>query len=285
MESIKYQIEPKEYLYLSLKIVITVAIDLLICFFLYKLFTNLNTVVAFEMIAILFYLGLIGLYIFFSFGVMVGHIKGNGVKLTPQQLPGVYSVIEQQSIKLGLRNIPEAYLLQSGGILNAFATRFVGSNYIVLYSELVEAALEEDTQVLDFIIAHELGHIKRNHMTWKLLTLPASLFPFLGAAYSRACEYTCDNIGASLAPKGVRNGLLILAAGRKLYKEVDTRNVMRQNYTGAGFWFWFAEKVASHPHLSNRLEKQKEFTLTPVTPPKRKPEELVTSDHSKYMPS
>jgi len=285
MESIKYQTEPKEYLYLSFKIVIAIAIDLLICFILYKVFTNQKSLITFQVFVLFIYLGLFGIYFFFSWGVMVGHIKGNGVRLTPQQLPGVYSVIEKQSIKLGLRNIPEAYLLQSGGILNAFATRFVGSNYIVLYSELVEAALEEDPQVLEFIIAHELGHIKRNHITWRVLTLPASLFPFLGAAYSRACEYTCDNIGASLAPKGVRNGLLILAAGRKIYKEVDTRSFMRQNYTGAGFWFWFAEKVSSHPHLSNRLEKQKEFTLTPSISPKSKPEEFITTDHSKYMPS
>ncbi|HAQ64266.1 MAG TPA: peptidase M48 [Bacteroidales bacterium] len=285
MESIKYQTEPKEHLYLAIKISITIAIDLLIVFFLYDLFTNSDAPVLFQIVVLLFYLGLVGLYFFFAFGVMVGHIKGNGVRLTPQQLPAVYNVIEKQSMKLGLRSVPDVYLLQSGGVLNAFATRFVGSNYIVLYSELVEAALEEDPQVLEFIIAHELGHIKCKHMTWRLLTLPGSLIPFLGAAYSRACEYTCDNIGAALAPKGVRNGLLILAAGRKLFKEVDARTMMRQNYTRTGFWFWFAEKVASHPHLSNRLERQKEFTLAPAISVMRKPDEFVTADHSKYMPS
>ena len=47
------------------------------------------------------------------------------------------------------------------------------------------------------MIAHELGHIHRGHVRWHFVLAPAPLVPFLGAALSRAREYTCDRYGAA----------------------------------------------------------------------------------------
>ncbi len=189
---------------------------------------------------------------FISSGILVGHIKGNAVKITKTQFPDIYAILEKYCEKLKI-DIPSSYILQSDGVLNAFATKFIGRNYVVIYSEILELAYEKGQEALEFVIAHELGHVKRNHMTKKLLLFPSVIIPFLASAYSRACEYTCDNIGKSLSPIGAINGLLILAAGKQLYQKVNAEEYIKNEQYETSFWKWFAEKVSSHPHLPKRL--------------------------------
>lgn len=241
------------------------------------------------------YLILILLLLFFRFGVLIGHLKGNAVKLSKNQFPDIYQIVVKQSELLGLRSVPSVYIMQSGGVLNAFAARFLGRNYIVLYSEIVETAYEQDKSILEFIVGHELGHIKRKHMQKKLLLMPSYLIPFLGAAYSRACEYTCDNIGFALCPQGVKGGLLVLASGKTIYRKVNLKEYLRQDETEVGFWRWFAEKVSSHPNLTKRLVALANAKPSPTVTKKVVPlvEEKVIEqpvvekkeeDHSRYMP-
>jgi len=240
-----------------------------------------------------FYIFAIVLFVFFRFGVLIGFLKGNAIKLGKNQFPDIYQIVQKQSELLGLKSVPSIYIMQSGGILNAFAARFLGRNYIVLYSEIVETAYEQDKSILEFIIGHELGHIRQNHMLKNLLLMPSYFIPFLGAAYSRACEYTCDNIGHALCPSGVKSGLLVLASGKTIYKRVNLKEFIRQERTEDGFWKWFAEKVSSHPNLTKRLEALGEGFVSPIVSSREALiEELAvepivvtkTDDHSRYLP-
>jgi Zn-dependent protease with chaperone function len=130
-----------------------------------------------------------GLLFFISYcfaqSALVSYLKGTAVQITPAQFPDLYQRIEVCCQRLGLAPVPEAYLLQMGGAFNAFATRFLGNNFIVLYSDVVDA-LEERPDAINFYIGHEIGHIKRNHLRWSALLAPAALLPLLGAAYARA---------------------------------------------------------------------------------------------------
>lgn len=49
------------------------------------------------------------------------------------------SRVEQLSQQLGLARPPEAHLMQAGGALNAFATKFLRTNLIVPYSDMPDA--------------------------------------------------------------------------------------------------------------------------------------------------
>ena len=124
-------------------------------------------------------------------------------------------------------------------------------------------------------------------MTKSLLLFPAFILPLLNKAYSRACEYTCDNIGAALSPKGVQSGLLILASGRGIWKMVNTRAYVEQDENEYGFWSWFAEKVSTHPKLTRRLLRFQNVSYqNPVIkaePVKTDVKEVVI-DHSNYLP-
>ena len=53
--------------------------------------------------------------------------------------------------------VPEFYVIESAGALNAFATRFFQRNMVVLYSDVFNLINSVDNEELYFIIAHELA--------------------------------------------------------------------------------------------------------------------------------
>jgi Zn-dependent protease with chaperone function len=186
--------------------------------------------------------------------ILVGNLRGSAVRLGPQQFPELYSAIDTLSRRMRMRT-PEAYLMQAGGALNAFATRFVGSNIIVLYSDLL-AACGDDTAARDMIIAHELGHIKCGHVRWQWLLLPGAFIPFLGTALSRAREYTCDRYGLAGAgdADGAAMGLTILASGRAHASRVNKSELARQReVVSRSGLMTLAEWFGTHPPLSKRI--------------------------------
>ena len=62
-------------------------------------------------------------------------------------------------------------------------------------------------------------------------------------------KITCDRISAYFNPDGAINGLLLLAAGKNLYSKVNVQEYIAQAKLENGFWSWFAEILATHPHL------------------------------------
>ena len=283
VKNLKYNINKKEILYFYIRAIISIILYfILIAAIVYSLENNnpqTGVVYILYSYAIIF-----GVYFFFRFGILIGHIRSNSIKLSGNQFPEIFQIVKRQSELLGLKSIPGVYIMQSGGLLNAFAARFMGSNYVVLYSDILDVISGKDTSILEFIIGHELGHIKRNHMLKKLLLSPSYLIPFLGAAYSRACEYTCDQIGYFLCPSGVKNGLLLFASGKTNYHKVNLKEYLYQGITETGFWVWFAEKVSSHPSLINRLALFNDLPDINNTSSTIKAVEVKEEDHSKYMP-
>ena len=246
-------IHPKENFYFGIKILFS-----LLFYFLIALMIFSAGALGFaEMFIFIFYFGIFVLYILFSHGILIGYLKGNAIRINDNQFPDIYTIAKEQAQSLELAEVPTIYILQAGGLLNAFATRFFGRNFIVLYSDILETAYEKGNKALEFVIAHEFGHIKRNHITKQLLTFPSRIIPFLNPAYSRACEYTCDNIGYSLCPEGAENGMLILAAGKRLYSKVNKDEFVNSSNREFGFWKWFAEIISSHPNLPKRITRFK----------------------------
>ncbi|NVM75774.1 Zn-dependent protease with chaperone function [Duganella sp. SG902] len=190
----------------------------------------------------------------FAQSALVSYIKGTAVQITPAQFPDLHQRIEACCQRLGLAQPPQAYLLQMGGAFNAFATRFLGSNFIVLYSDVVDA-LEERPDAINFYIGHELGHIKRNHLRWSALLAPAAVLPLLGAAYARAREYTCDRHGFHACDdlKSAQVGLAALAAGGKRWRQLSVSHYTAQAQHSGGFWMSFHELVGDYPWLVKRM--------------------------------
>ncbi|MBO0754989.1 MAG: M48 family metallopeptidase [Bradyrhizobiaceae bacterium] len=202
----------------------------------------------------LFYGIVLGLLFFFAHLILIAHVRGSSIKLGPQQMPGLYNRVVDIAQRMGMKRVPDVYLQQSGGVLNAFATRLGRRRFVVLFSDLVKAC-GENLDALDFIIAHELGHIHRGHLNWRWLHWPAMFIPFLGTAYSRACEYTCDRYGfqAPSDPRRSLDGLCILAAGPQFVPFVNKQAFVAQRDDLNTAFMKLASWFSTHPPLARRV--------------------------------
>jgi Zn-dependent protease with chaperone function len=189
----------------------------------------------------------------FAHGLALGRVRGNAVKVSERQFPQLHKLAAAHSRRLGLKTVPTVYVMESGGLLNAFATRFLGRDFVIVYSDVLELALAQGEAAVGFIMGHELAHVWRGHLKHRWLTTPGRFMPYLGAAYSRACEYTCDRVGAYCQPEGAISGLLTLAAGKQLHAHVDVQEYAAQAETDKGFWIKRAELMSSHPLLPKRV--------------------------------
>ncbi len=68
-------------------------------------------------------------YLFAQSG-LISYLRGTATRINEAQFPDLHERIVQCSQKLGIENVPDAYLLHAGGVFNAFATRFLGRNFI-----------------------------------------------------------------------------------------------------------------------------------------------------------
>jgi Zn-dependent protease with chaperone function len=238
-------VHPKEKIYFAICVVFSIAVYYVLARVVLS-GAEASGVIVFYTIAII-----VGYFIFH--GVMLGQIRGNGIRVSERQFPQLMEMANQHARRLGMDETPDVFVLQSGGMLNAFATRFLGRNFVVVYSDVLALATQKGEKAVSFVLGHELGHVRRKHMTRRALLYPAMIFPFLGGAYSRACEYTCDQVGNALEPEGGVDGLLVLAAGRDLYTQVNSAEYSNQRETETGFFVRFAEILSTHPNLTKRV--------------------------------
>ena len=198
--------------------------------------------------------GFIG-YLFAQSG-LIAWLRGTGIKLSEEQLPELYSQYLACCKKLDIEVPPEAYLLQGDGMMNAFATRFLGRNFVIVLADTVDAVRDMPDGV-NFYFGHELGHIKRGHLTGHIWRAPVLWLPLLGAAYSRAQEYTCDLHGRACcenAPTAAR-ALAVLAAGAEKWKTVNLVSYAKQISSNRGFFPDFHELISGYPWLNKRVAR------------------------------
>lgn len=205
-----------------------------------------------------FFLVIIGFIVslsMFAHWIQIGYIRTNGVKVTERQFTDLYETYQRVGQGMGIRMLPDVYILQAGGILNAFATRFFQKNMIILYSDIVELSRNGQVKEVEFIIAHELAHIRRNHVQKQWLVLLGNIVPFLGSAYSRACEYTCDRMAAHYIQDeaAAKQALTVLAVGGTLAKEVNEFDYLQEASRENGFIAKYSELISTHPTLPKRI--------------------------------
>lgn len=202
---------------------------------------------------LLVYLLLFALFSIVVHSALIAHLRGNAIRINSRQMPDLYQRLYTCARKLGMQEVPEAYLVNGNGVLNAFATRFLGRSFVVLLSDVVDS-MEDRPGALDFYIGHELGHLRRHHLTWSKVLAPALFLPLIGAAYSRAREYTCDRHGLAVCehPEDAQYGLVALAAGKRRWRAVNLADYDESAAATPGFWMSLHELVGDYPWLNKR---------------------------------
>jgi len=191
----------------------------------------------------------------FARSAFIAHLRGNGIEVSEGQFPELHAQFLQCCSRLSISQRPGFYILNGNGVLNAFATWFLGRKYVVLLSSVVDA-MEENPNGVRFYIGHELGHVVRhdNPFQWAL-RWPAVRFPLIGAAFSRARESTCDlhGMACSESREGAARSLIALLAGARRWKAASLEGISAQLSSSRGFWASFHELTASYPWSSKRV--------------------------------
>jgi Zn-dependent protease with chaperone function/type II secretory pathway pseudopilin PulG len=201
----------------------------------------------------LLYLALAFVVYLFAHSAFIARIKGNGVRVTQEQFPDLHASLLGCCTQLGIERPPDLYLLRTD-FFNALATKFLGRDFLVLFTDVVDALADEPGAV-DFYIGHELGHVHRKHLKFGPFLFPALLLPVLGPAYRRAQEYTCDRYGTACcrSEAQVRAALGAIAAGNTRWKTLDAPRYLAQVGDTAGFWMSFHELTSDYPWLTKRM--------------------------------
>jgi Zn-dependent protease with chaperone function/type II secretory pathway pseudopilin PulG len=191
----------------------------------------------------------------FARSAAVAHLLGNGIRVSETQLPGLHTQLVECCDKLSVAKRPTMFVSNGNGVLNAFATWFLGHKYVVLLSSVVDA-MTDNPDGVRFYIGHELGHVLRHdNVIVSVLRAPALIFPLLGAASARARESTCDLHGQAccVSPEGAARALLALSAGAAGWRNISLEAMKQQLASASGFWMSFHELTASYPWNAKRI--------------------------------
>lgn len=223
----------------------------------------------------LLYAPMIAVFVVLGHALALARLTGHSVRLGSRQLPELYRRVELAAEKLGLDRVPEVYVVQGGGFINAFATKLLSRNFVILNAEAIEACEKLDAdrapgeaRAIDFIIGHELGHLALGHLSWNWLLWPAKLVPLLGPAYSRACEYSCDACGLAACEdvEMSSRALAVLAGGGSVARQANIEALMEQRHEAGGFIMALVELNSSHPFIAKRVAAIQQLRRPGIAP-------------------
>jgi Zn-dependent protease with chaperone function len=212
---------------------------------------------------------LIGLCVKYTF---VARVKGFGVRVSEHQYPRVYAKAKAIADELSLAKVPEIYVYNMNGLLNAFAMKVVSRNFVIITTDLLKAT-GGDEDLIGFTLAHEIAHHHRKHLQYQFFLLPVALSPWIGKGYSRACEYTCDAYGAQFGASSLEKAraavALLATADHKSSLDLHAEEYIYQARDVSEFWATVANINSTHPFTSLRyLRIQSLFSDIPLKMPK-----------------
>ena len=196
-------------------------------------------------------------YLLFALAYAYAQVRARSVKITPNQFPEIYNLINEYAYRFNMP-VPEAYIVQENGILNAFSSFVVRKKYIQINADLFEVAYREygDIGSIGFVIAHEMAHIKLGHasLPYQLWILWGGIVPFLGQTASRTREFSCDRLAQVVSGNDGIEAMMALTVGKHLYKNVNVQDYINESVKVDGFFVGIYNLLSTHPILPKRIK-------------------------------
>ena len=185
-------------------------------------------------------IGGIGCLLYYMFCFFYAYYKqyademSYAIRVSEKNFPELYEYVKEFTRLLGMKKEPEVYI-QSTGSINAFACWVPGKTFIRINAEVVDLAYMEhkDMKTVAFIMAHEFGHLYFHHvhMLYCLWTNFVTFIPVVGktlihSLYIRSQEYSADRVAQALMGESKEDGMMLLTAGRHLYKYADINDYL-----------------------------------------------------------
>ncbi len=191
-------------------------------------------------------------------------------QVTSQTAPEMLPLIQMNSARLQVELV-NVFIVASNQ-LNAYTFGMDSPKAIVLYSSLFKIM---DRDEIQFILGHEMGHVKLGH-TWlnTLVGGMAGIPSSLGAAaimelafrwWNRACEYSADRAGvlACGKPGKAISALVKLEVGPSARTQAGMQAAIQHLETeDDDIMHNLEELLASHPMIAKRVEQIRHFTNT-----------------------
>lgn len=188
--------------------------------------------------------------------------RAESVKISPTQFPEAYRLVASLSANMGLDRPPDAYVAAGRDPLRTDASGHGLRRYLVLSVESFDAAGHlRDPDVPAFLIAHQIGHIAAGHTGYwrRVATSGADLVPGLGAALSRAQEYTADNHAHAHVPEGA-HAVRIFVAGPDTYPRVNMGEMADRARTDRGCSLLLYHLLTRRPSNIRRMAALRDRT-------------------------
>ncbi|MEU3015807.1 M48 family metallopeptidase [Nocardiopsis sp. NPDC007018] len=187
-------------------------------------------------------------------GLRYARERAESVRISPTQFPEAYRVVVELAREMGLNRTPEAYVRTRPCSARADAAAHGLRRYLVLPDTLFDRGELRDRDALAFLVAHQVGHVAAGHTGYwrRLATLGADLVPGLGAALSRAAEYTADDHAHAHAPEGT-HAVRLLAGGPALYPRVNLGEMAARAHTDRGCSLLLYHLLSHRPSNTRRM--------------------------------
>jgi hypothetical protein len=183
-------------------------------------------------------------------------VRGNSVRISTEQFPEIYAILQNHCRRLGMAGVPELFL--SGSSIAPFSRTYSSwrENYIVLHQIILDVDVRKTADVVAFMLGHELGAIRLNQTAWwnEMLLTYVSTIKWLRNPLERVRMYSRDRYGATLSPTGFR-GLLISAIGRRLMDQVNIEEYLLQARRYGGIWAALDVFFEAKPQVLSRLQQ------------------------------
>lgn len=207
-------------------------------------------------------------------------LTGSYLRATPDSMSDLYEWLVTARERLDVPMLPDLYVAGSGE-LNAI-TAGVDHPLILLYSGAVEQLTPDELQ---FVIAHELGHIKSGHVLYYQIaeflpviagvigTITLGLGDLLSTGlqvallhWKRMSEFTADRAGLLAcqdADVAMRTLMKLAGLPPRYYKSINTEDFLRQarefeamdTETLNKIAKWFSTMGATHPWTVMRAQQ------------------------------
>lgn len=186
-------------------------------------------------------------------------LRDNALRVSDVNHPVIANLARLASFRLGVA-LPAVYV-QADTTPNAYTAGFLGRHWIVLTSKLVELMKPDE---LLFIIGHELGHVRREHVSWMVLTSPRGgilLAPvrlglnLIFTQWQQRAEFSADRAGvlACRSPDAAARALVRVTHWTLPNDLTEIEQAGSDPVFDASEWF------ESHPALGRRLRQVREF--------------------------
>ncbi len=197
-------------------------------------------------------------------------LLAKSTRVSPQSAPELIPVIEANTARLQVE--PVNIFIVPSNRLNAYTFGMDSPKAVVLYSALFKVMDQDEIQ---FVLGHEMGHVKLGHTWLNTLVGGMSGIPSSTSAgiimelafrwWNRACEFSADRAGllACAKPSKAVTALIKLEAGAAGRTQAGLQTAI-QHIEGEDDQLVnnLAELLASHPMIIKRIDKLREYAST-----------------------